>query len=121
MATFSARSKNKLSQCHPDLQNLMNAAIEHYNFTVLCGHRGQEEQDAAYSKGTSKLKYPMSKHNKIPSLAVDIAPYPIEWRNTYKFEVLAHIVKGLAKEMNIDIVWGGDWKTFKDYPHYELK
>jgi len=43
--------------------------------TIVCGYRGEEEQNKAYTEKKSGLKFPQSKHNHAPSSAVDIAPY----------------------------------------------
>jgi len=69
-----------------------------------------------------------SKHNYLPSLAVDVAPYPIDWNNIQRFKDMAKSYIESAKEEGIKIVWGADWdmdgdiKEHKliDYPHFEL-
>lgn len=72
--------------------------------------------------GFSKLKYPNSKHNKTPSIAVDIIPYPfMGWDNTGDFKLLSDIIKRHAKALDIKIRWGGDWVNFVDMPHFELE
>lgn len=129
MPSFSKRSLDNLNTAHPDLQKLFNEVIKYRDITILCGHRGKEEQDAAFAAKQSKLKYPNSKHNKIPSLAVDVAPYPINWSDINGFKELASFVLQKAKELGISIRWGGDWdgdgdskdETFLDFPHYELR
>lgn len=120
MPSFSQKSKDKLATCHPTLQSVMNEAIKQYDFTVLCGHRGEQEQNAAFKNGSSMLQWPKGKHNKLPSHAVDVAPYPIDWDNIQRFRDLAVVVKACAEELGIAITWGGDWKRFTDYPHWEL-
>ena len=45
MNSFSQRSLNKLSTCHPDLQMLFTHVVKYYDCTVLSGHRGEEEQN----------------------------------------------------------------------------
>lgn len=120
MPSFGRVSKSRLGTCHNLLQDILNEAIKEYDFSVLCGHRGKAEQDAAYNAGNSKLKFPQSKHNQMPSLAVDIAPYPIDWNDLDRFKELGAIVKRIAREKGIDLSWGGDWKSFKDYPHFQL-
>ena len=109
-----------LSQSHKDLQILFNEVIKCRDIAVICGHRGEKEQNKAYEDGFSMLKFPKSKHNKVPSLAVDVVPYPIDWNNIGRFEELGEFVVQKAKEMNINISWGGNWEKFKDYPHYEI-
>lgn len=128
MYKFSKESEQKLATCHPKLQQLLRAVIEQVDFTILDGHRGQAEQNAAFAAGRSKLKFPQSKHNKVPSMAVDIAPYPIDWKNSARFAYLAGVVLATARAMKIDVRWGGDWNKngelgdnkFNDLPHFEL-
>lgn len=128
MAEFSQKSLNKLSQCHPKLQQLFLEVIKEHDCTVICGYRGKAEQDEAYYNGTSRVKWPNGKHNHFPSLAVDVWPYPYPRTkngeldsNSVAWDNFAAIVLKKAQELQIDIVWGGSWDTFKDKPHYELK
>ena len=128
MPHFGPRSIENLSECHPSLQRLFKEVIKHYDCAVICGHRGKEEQDRAFFEGKSKLTFPMSKHNKVPSLAVDVVPYPVDWRDRDRFYYFAGLVKGIASSMGIKIRWGGDWdsdnnfkdQSFHDLPHFEL-
>jgi len=128
MPAFGERSRNNLVTCHEDLQKLFNEVIKHYDCSVICGHRGQEEQDKAFHNGFSKLKFPESKHNKMPSLAADVVPYPIDWDDTRRFYMFVGIVRGIAAGMNISIRCGADWdgdmevkdQNFHDLPHFEL-
>jgi len=121
MPTFSKRSLDNLATCHPDLQKVAHEAIQTFDFTVICGHRNKADQDKAYKEGKSKLKYPASKHNKTPSLAMDCTPYPLDWNDTKSFHAMADHMKKAAKTVKVGIVWGGDWKSFFDGPHFELK
>ena len=97
------------------------------DFTVICGHRGEMEQNAAYKLGNSKLKFPRSKHNKVPSLAFDFIPFPFRgWNNKEDFIKVANFIKGVAAtlkhegKIDHEIEWGGDWKSFSDLPHIQL-
>ena len=74
MPYFGRLSTQRLSTCDERLQDICNEAIKVYDFSVLCGHRDEIEQKKLFREGKSKLEYPHSKHNSIPSLAVDIAP-----------------------------------------------
>jgi len=136
MPYFGTSSLKKLSECHPDLQRLMNEVIKYYDFSITCGYRGEVEQNECYKNKTSKLKYPDSKHNKQPSLAVDIAPYIPQreddknaWKDERYFHILAGYVLCMANTLNIPIRWGGDWNSnnyledqdWNDLPHFELK
>jgi peptidoglycan L-alanyl-D-glutamate endopeptidase CwlK len=120
MPKFSKISQERLKTCHPDLQKIMNLAIQEYDFSILCGHRSEAAQNEAFRTGKSKLKYPKSKHNKLPAHAVDIAPYPIDWNNIKRFEALADIVLRIAEEQGIKIRWGGHFKGGWDKPHFEI-
>lgn len=120
MATFSKISEERLKECHEDIQSVLRAVIHDFDFSVLCGYRGEEEQNKAYDDGKSTLKYPQSKHNRMPSMAVDIAPYPINWNDEKRFHELAGRVLETAALMGIVMKWGGHWKTLKDLPHFEL-
>ena len=128
MPAFGERSRNNLETCHGDLQKLFNEVIKHFDCSVICGHRGQEEQDRAFHDGRSKLKFPQSKHNKMPSLAADVVPYPIDWNDTRRFYMFVGIVRGVAAMMNIPVRCGADWdgdmeikdQNFHDLPHFEL-
>ena len=129
MPRFGSRSKKRLGSCHPDLQKVFNEVIKKEDCSILCGHRGEKAQNEAYKKGHSKVKYPKGRHNAIPSNAVDVAPYPIDWDNLERFTLFAGYVLGIAESMEIDLIWGNDWNKdwntedtgFRDYPHFELK
>jgi len=128
MSKFSKKSLAELSTCHPDLQRLFNEVIKHYECTVLCGHRNMEDQNKAVQSGASKLAWPKSKHNKTPSLAVDVIPFPVDWKDLKRFMHFAGVVQGVAFMMGIKIRWGGDFNEdldfkndkFIDMPHFEL-
>lgn len=134
MPKFGAESLKQLATCHPDLQVVMNEAIKYIDFSVLEGHRGQAAQEAAFAAGNTQLHYPNGKHNKSPSLAVDIAPYPINWKDTERFVYFAGFIMGVSNMLMAQgkithiVRWGGDWnsntqvkdESFRDYGHFEL-
>lgn len=125
---FSKKSLEKLNhtKLHPELKKLMLEAIKNspVDFSILETVRTVEQQKINVAKGVSKTM--RSKH--IPSTnksdmceAVDVAPYPINWHDINRFLKLANHIKNTAKILEIEVVYGGDWKSFKDYPHWELK
>jgi peptidoglycan LD-endopeptidase CwlK len=118
--SFSATSKTRLESCYEDLQRLFNAVLQEQDCSILCGFRGEAEQNAAFASGNSKAKWPQSSHNTSPSLAVDVAPYPINWQDLAGFDSFAIIVKRKAVELGIVIYWGGDFKSIVDKPHWSL-
>ena len=119
MYKFGKKSLERLEQCHPDLQRIAHELIKEMDVSVLCGHRGEKEQNAAFVAGNSKLTWPRSKHNKLPSFAVDLAPYPINWKDIKRFNEMCDRIEIIAKKLGIKIRMGRDF-SFKDYPHLEL-
>ena len=120
MPSFGRTSKERLATCDPRLQEIMNEVVKLYDISVLCGHRTEEEQTAAYEAGNSKLRYPESNHNSTPSRAVDVAPYPIDWDDIGRFHFMAGIVTTVAAQHGYKIRWGGTFTSFFDGPHFEL-
>lgn len=128
MPQFSEQSWQALSTCHCDLKMVMQEAIKHYNFSVLEGHRGKERQERLVAEGKSQVHWPDSKHNSTPSLAVDVAPWPVDWQNEARFYLLAGYILGIASQMGVELRWGGDWdqdgsitdNEFDDLGHFEL-
>ncbi len=130
MPQFSKKSLDHLATCHPDLQRLFLEVVKHYDCSVICGHRNQKDQDDAVKNGFSKTAWPNSKHNSMPSMAVDVVPFPLpEWTKAKFFCHFAGFVQGMANRMGIAIRWGGDFNgdlnlendKFIDAPHFELK
>ena len=129
MPHFGKTSKKRLSTCDDRLQKVFNEVIKYVDCSVLCGHRGKDDQNNAYKEGKSKAKYPDGRHNRQPSLAVDVSPYPIDWKDLERQTLFAGFVLGIAKQMGINLIWGNDWDGdfetkdtgLKDYPHFELK
>jgi len=127
MPKFSKTSLSKLETADVRLQTLFKKVIENYDCTILVGHRTKEEQDKAYPEH-SKVQWPHSKHNSIPSKAVDVAPYPINWNDIDRFYHFGGYVRGVAEMLGIKIRWGGDWngnfdlkdQNFFDLPHFEV-
>jgi len=126
---FSQRSLDNLKTCHPVLQLLAKKALAKgtLDFTVICGHRDKASQDAAFKAGTSGLRWPKSYHNKLPSAAMDIVPYPfISWKDIAAFEALGSLIQETWNEMTDDekegysLFWGKNWKGLVDYPHWQI-
>jgi len=132
MPNFGKESLAQLATCDKRLQVVMKEVIKIFDFTVLEGHRGEVAQNKAFNKGLSKVRWPNGNHNSIPSLAVDIAPYPIDWSDKLKaqlrFAYLAGHVMSTARRLDIKLRWGGDWnrnqdsrdESFLDLPHFEI-
>ena len=134
MYSYSETSKRKLATCHEDLQTIFNEVIKHIDVSIVCGTRGEAEQQEAYHAGYSTVQYPNSKHNSSPSMAVDAIPYPTKWSDMDSLQILGGFVLGVTAmlyetgKITHLVRWGHDWDmdneyddhTFIDAPHYEL-
>lgn len=128
MPKFSQRSKDKLETCCPEIRMVMKEVIKHWDCTILEGHRDEETQNEYFRTGRSKVQFPNSKHNKIPSDAIDVVPYPIDWEDIERFRAFGGFVLGVAAALGVKLRWGGDWdgdksfkdQNFNDLPHFEV-
>ena len=129
MPYFGRKSKERLNTCDSNLQKVFNEVIKHVDCSVLEGHREKDRQNKLYEEGKTKVKYPNGRHNRQPSSAVDVTPYPVDWKDRERQTLFAGFVIGVASQMGINLRWGGDWdQDFQvvdnrcdDFPHFELK
>ena len=139
---LSERSLKSLEGVNPNLVKVVERAIEltEQDFLVLEGVRSKEQCYINYGKGRTvaqcsakgvPTKYAQPSLSKVTWLnnplaskhvtgnAVDLVPSPIDWNTISKFTTISKAMKQAAKELGVDLEWGGDW-TKKDYPHFEL-
>ena len=64
MPKLSQASLDKLNTCHPRIIRLMQIVVVTYDITVVCGWRGEEEQNKMLREGKSHLGWPHGRHNK---------------------------------------------------------
>lgn len=118
--------EEKLDDGHPKLRIYHHKVREYFPDAHLsCVWRGEQEQNQAFAEKKSTLKWPQSKHNKmhraLPQsqamdyfrLGADHKPY---WEKQFFLRIANHL-----DDIHADITWGGDWKNFPDFPHFELK
>jgi peptidoglycan L-alanyl-D-glutamate endopeptidase CwlK len=113
-------SKSKLVAVHPALVAVVNRAIEitEVDFGVTEGVRSVARQRELFAQGKSKTLN--SRH--ITGHAVDLVAMVlgnVTWEWDY-YRQIASAMKEAAKELNVDMEWGGDWTDFKDGPHFQL-
>lgn len=112
------RSLENLLGVSGDMVAVVSKAIEitGVDFTVIEGLRTLERQKKLLADGKSTTLN--SRH--ITGHAVDMVPYPVDWEDLERFEIMAEAMKQAAADLDIPIIWGGDWKSFYDAPHFEL-
>lgn len=120
MYKLGPRSQTRLKGVHPDLVKVVERAIEitTVDFTVLEGLRDPARQKTLMESGASQTLN--SRH--ITGHAVDLGAWiedEVRW-DWPLYHKIAKAMKEAAKELNVAIVWGGDWKSFPDGPHFEL-
>lgn len=128
MAKYSRKSKEKLASVDFRLQEIFNEVIKHFDCTIIEGKRSKARQMALYKERRTKtLK---SKH--LAALAIDSAPWPVDWKDLDRFRYFAGFVMGVAANKGYKIRWGGDWnmdtmlssrdpeQKFDDLVHFEL-
>lgn len=117
---LNVRSEKNLAGVHEDLVKVVRRAAEitGLDFIVTEGLRTPERQAQLVKAGASRTM--QSKH--LSGHAVDLAAVvtgEVRW-DWPLYLTLAKTMKQAAKEVGVSIEWGGDWKSFKDGPHFQL-
>ena len=120
MYKLGARSLERLQGVHPDLVAVVKLAIQktEIDFTVLEGLRTKERQVQLVASGASRTMN--SRH--LTGHAVDLGAMlngKVEW-SWPLYDKIAKAMKEAAAELEIPVEWGGDFKSFKDGPHWQL-
>ena len=123
MWDFGARSRENLDGCHPDLQALALAvmALQVMDFSCTEGPRTLETHQELQDKDppVTWVGFNRSKHSHVPSSAMHLEPYPINYEDTDAYSRLIGMAQAVAAQMGIGIRLGALWKT-RDYAHIEL-
>jgi len=117
---LSQRSESRLQGVHPDLVKVTRRALElsTVDFGITEGLRTQERQKQMVAQGSSQTMN--SRH--LTGHAVDVVAYigsDISW-DMPLYQQIAQAFKQASAELSIPVEWGGDWKTLKDGPHFQL-
>lgn len=118
---FGSRSLKSMQGIHPDLRLVLDKALQDspLDFVVIEGLRTKERQKQLVASGASKTLD--SRH--ITGHAVDLLPIGVDGKPAFDWPLynqLGPAVKKAAADLGIELDWGGDWKSFKDGPHFEL-
>ena len=125
---LSQRSRNNLTQVHPDLVAVTILALYSFtcvDFAIIEGKRGIERQKQLVAESVS---WTMNSKHLIQSdgfaHAVDCAPWvngTIPWDEWKYFRQIAEAMFKAADFLKVDIEWGGNWPRIKDGPHFQLE
>ncbi|MBX7249338.1 MAG: M15 family metallopeptidase [Caulobacteraceae bacterium] len=117
---LDARAEKALRGVHPDLVRVVRraAADSPLDFTVTEGLRTLERQHRLVAAGASRTLLSRHLDGRAVDLAVKIGGQ-IRW-DWPLYARLADCVKAAAAEVGVPLTWGGDWKSFRDGPHFEL-
>lgn len=118
--SLSVRSRARLKGVHPRLVAVVEAAIRlsPVDFMVTEGLRDAARQAALVKAGASRTL--RSRH--LNGHAVDVAALvdgAVRW-DWPLYPRIAEAFKAAARAQGTAIVWGGDWRSLKDGPHFEL-
>lgn len=128
MRSWSQRSLVNMAGIHPDLRRVLDRALQEspIDFVITEGLRTVARQREMVRIGASTTMN--SRHLK--GYAVDLYAYVdidadgtvefVEMSNPRLMKKIADAIKEAAKAENVPVIWGGDWRTFKDMPHFEL-
>jgi peptidoglycan L-alanyl-D-glutamate endopeptidase CwlK len=131
--TWSPRSKRVYDTLDERLQRLVTRIRDEVaDVSLTSGYRDRVEQNGLFENNLSTLRYPDSKHNRSPSLAVDLQPYPYPRRDVKLWGALGYIAGRayeIAYQEGFRIRWGGDWngngdmtdQNFDDLFHLEIQ
>ena len=141
MPSFGTASQAQLDTVCPELRKVFEIVVKEFDISILEGRRSWDRQAELLRKNKTKVGPGKSKHNPPMdrggnemedwlSLAVDAAPYPIDWKDAKRFVYMAGMVIGVGRTLGFDIRWGGNWdedqvilddQNFDDLPHFEYK
>jgi peptidoglycan L-alanyl-D-glutamate endopeptidase CwlK len=118
---YSNRSLRNLRGIHPDLRRVIDRALQEspLDFIVIEGLRSRARQAELVAEGASQTMN--SRH--LTGHAVDLLPIGLNGKASFAWPLynkLGPAVKSAAEKEGVAIVWGGDWRSFQDGPHFEL-
>jgi peptidoglycan L-alanyl-D-glutamate endopeptidase CwlK len=133
--SFGANSEKHLATCDERMIQIARLVMswQIYDFSVVWGFRGADDQNEAFEAGNSGKEWPDSLHNRMPSPALDFAPYingiGIPWKDTHAFAVIGGLFLAAGAELGYELDYGGDWdmdgqttdQILQDWGHVQLR
>jgi len=123
--TFGNTSLKRMQGVHPiwiqRAKRVLSYGIIDATVPPLGGLRTTHEQRGLVEKGASQT---LNSLHRVQDTgyghALDLVPYPVDWNNIERFNMLATLMFRAAQEDDYPCEWGGHWKSFKDYPHFQF-
>ena len=131
MPKFGKRSEKNLATCCPLFHPVARRVVKRFDCSVVWGRRGKKAQEYAFKMGWTTKHYPSSLHNvEKPKLsrAIDLVPWPTDWKDEARNYYFSGYVRGIAEEMGVPLRHGSDWdgdydindQTLRDPTHFEV-
>lgn len=136
--SLSNKSLNKMEGVHPTLIRLIKESIvdSPFDFAITQGVRSAAYQHELYQQGRTKPGriitnadgYRRKSNHQVKEdglgYAVDFVivnpDSSYDWNSINKYIAVGEHICNVAKELGIQVSWGGRWTSFKDYVHVEL-
>lgn len=131
MKRLGSRSNKNISNIDPRLAVVIGAVLAEGNidFTITYGFRSLQEQQSLYAQGRTKKGPIVTKCDGVKNRsyhqtgkAIDFIPFPFDgdWNNTKQFEKVGKELLRVGKSLGYKCSYGGHWKSFQDWPHFQL-
>ncbi|GLI57706.1 hypothetical protein PM10SUCC1_32200 [Propionigenium maris DSM 9537] len=131
MNRLGSRSHKNISNIDPKLAVIIGAVLAEGNvdFTITHGFRSLQEQQSLYAQGRTKKGPVVTKCDGVKKKsyhqtgkAIDFIPFPFDgdWNNTEQFKRVGEELLRVGKALGYNCSYGGHWKSFKDWPHFQL-
>lgn len=122
---FGSTSLQRQEGVHPLLRECAERVLSYgiLDLTVpqFGGLRTLEDQRELVASGASQT---LNSLHRIQDTgyghALDLVPYPVKWDDLFRFAMMGSLMFRAANEIGMPLEWGGHWKSFKDYPHFQL-
>lgn len=127
MFKFSKASMKTLKQVDGRLVETLQLALSRspidFGIPLTGGYRTAEEQHVLFLQGASKADGYEKKSAHQSGMAADVFAF-VEGKPSWAPEhlrTIAEVVLECSKELGYNIEWGGNWKKFKDMPHFQIR
>lgn len=122
---LSKTSLRNLDGVHPELIDVVKMAIQitkvDFGIPSTGGYRTEETQHKLFKDGKSKADGYTNKSNHQTGNAVDVYAYvdgKASWQQEHLSQVACAMLES-AIRLDVNLRWGGLWRSFVDMPHFE--